>query len=90
VLACACGDGSTPVLQHLSPQDIAAGAWVLHTAWRHVPAGAIFLCAVDPGVGGARCPIALAAGDGVFVGPDNGLFSDVLRDAPPANEDFQQ
>ncbi len=65
------------------PQDIATGAWVLHIAWRYFPAGAIFLCVVDPGVGSTRRPIALAAGDRRFVGPDNGLFSYVLRDAPP-------
>jgi len=66
------------------PQDIATGAWVLHTAWRYFPAGTIFLCVVDPSVGSARRPIAFASGDRFFVGPDNGLFSYVLRDASPA------
>jgi S-adenosylmethionine hydrolase len=65
------------------PQDIATGAWVLHTAWRYFPVGTIFLCVVDPGVGSARRPIAFASGDRFFVGPDNGLFSYVLRDASP-------
>jgi S-adenosyl-L-methionine hydrolase (adenosine-forming) len=63
---------------------------VLHTAWRYFPAGAIVLCGIDPGAGGARRPMALAADDRVFVGPDNGLFSSVLRKAPPANEDMHQ
>jgi S-adenosyl-L-methionine hydrolase (adenosine-forming) len=67
----------------IPPHDIASGAWVLHTAWRYFPASAIFRCVVDHGVGGARRPIALAAGDRAFGGPENGLFSYALREAPP-------
>ena len=62
----------------IPPQDIAAAAWVLHTTWHYFPAGTIFLCVVDPGVGTGRQPIALYAGGRFFVGPDNGLFSYVL------------
>ena len=62
----------------IPPQDILTGAWVLHTAWRYFPEETIFLCVVDPGVGGARRPIAQHAGRRSFVGPDNGLFSYVL------------
>ena len=68
--------------QEIPPQDVATGAWVLHTSWRSFPAGTIFLCVVDPGVGSARLPIALKSGDAYFVGPDNGIFTYVLRDAP--------
>jgi S-adenosylmethionine hydrolase len=62
----------------IPPQDILTGAWVLHTAWRYFPEETIFVCVVDPGVGGTRLPIALRAGGRCFVGPDNGLFSYVL------------
>ncbi|HKB49078.1 MAG TPA: SAM-dependent chlorinase/fluorinase, partial [Ktedonobacterales bacterium] len=67
----------------IAPQDVVGAAWVLHTAWRYFSLGTIFLCVVDPGVGSTRRPIALAAGDRFFVGPDNGLFSYVLAAAPP-------
>ena len=67
----------------IPPQDIATGAWTLATAWRFFPEGAIFLCVVDPGVGGARLPIALRAGSRVFVGPDNGLCSPMLTSGEP-------
>lgn len=60
------------------PQDIATGAWTLATVWRFFPEGTIFLCVVDPGVGGARLPIALRAGGHYFVGPDNGLCTPML------------
>lgn len=66
----------------IPPQDIAAGAWVLSTAWRYFPAGSIFLAVVDPGVGSARRAVALRAGGRLFVGPDNGLLSLVTGHAP--------
>lgn len=45
------------------------------------PPGSHFLCVVDPGVGGARPPVALKAGASWFVGPGNGLFELVQRRA---------
>jgi S-adenosylmethionine hydrolase len=74
---------ATPLVDlthEIAPQDVRAGAWVLHTAWRYFPEGSVFLCVVDPGVGSARRAIALRAGGRIFVGPDNGLFSYILAD----------
>jgi S-adenosylmethionine hydrolase len=48
------------------------------------PAGTIFLCVVDPGVGGARRAIVAEADGRRYVGPDNGLFDIVLRRAADA------
>ena len=79
---------ATPLVDlthEIAPQDVRAGAWVLHTAWRYFPEGSVFLCVVDPGVGSARRPIALKAGGRVFVGPDNGLFSYILADNADAH-----
>ncbi|HEY7138940.1 MAG TPA: SAM-dependent chlorinase/fluorinase [Methylomirabilota bacterium] len=56
------------------PQDIRRGALLLEAAWRFFPRGTVHLAIVDPGVGGARRPIAVAAGGHYFVGPDNGLL----------------
>lgn len=60
------------------PQDIHAAAWILARSYRYFPAGTIFTCVVDPGVGSTRRPIAVKLGDWLFVGPDNGLLSYVL------------
>jgi S-adenosyl-L-methionine hydrolase (adenosine-forming) len=43
------------------------------------PHDAVFLCVVDPGVGGNRPPVVAEAGGQRFVGPGNGLFEIVLR-----------
>ncbi len=41
--------------------------------------GTVFLCVVDPGVGGARAPVAVESEGRWFVGPDNGLFELAAR-----------
>ena len=64
------------------PQNIASGAWILSASYRYFPRGTVFVCVVDPGVGSKRRPIAVAAGDWYFVGPDNGLFSYVFAEQP--------
>ena len=48
------------------------------------PEGAVFVCVVDPGVGGARATLALEAGGRWYVGPDNGLLAIVARRAGDA------
>lgn len=48
------------------------------------PSGAVFVCVVDPGVGGARAPLALEAGGRRYVGPDNGLLALAARRAGSA------
>jgi S-adenosyl-L-methionine hydrolase (adenosine-forming) len=61
-----------------------ASAYLLaaYAAW--FPEGTVFLCVVDPGVGGARPAIIVEAGGRRYVGPGNGLFELVLRRAANA------
>ena len=50
------------------------GALVLSSTLPYMPVG-VHLAVVDPGVGGARRPLALKDAEGrLFVGPDNGLL----------------
>ena len=48
------------------------------------PKGSVFLCVVDPGVGGDRLPVILEADGRWFVGPDNGLFNTVAAQSEQA------
>jgi len=65
----------------LPPQDVRAAALALEAAVPFFPPGTVHLAVVDPGVGGPRRPLGLAADGQLFVGPDNGLFS-FLYDRP--------
>ena len=46
-----------------------------------IPEGSVTLAVVDPGVGGARAAVVVAADSRWFVGPDNGLLSVVAARA---------
>jgi S-adenosyl-L-methionine hydrolase (adenosine-forming) len=45
------------------------------------PAGTVFLCVVDPGVGSERRAVIVEADRQLYIGPDNGLFELILRRA---------
>jgi S-adenosylmethionine hydrolase len=60
-------------------------AYLLAAYAREFPAGAVFVCVVDPGVGSSRRPVIARAGGHVFVGPDNGLLHAVLDHADAAS-----
>ncbi len=62
----------------IPPQDVAAGAWALATAVDYLPADAVVLAVVDPGVGTERRPVAVQIDNRHFVVPDNGLLTRVL------------
>lgn len=63
----------------IPPHDTRAGALALARAIQYVDSGVI-LAVVDPGVGTERKAVAIevAGGDGVFVGPDNGLLASAI------------
>jgi S-adenosyl-L-methionine hydrolase (adenosine-forming) len=58
----------------IPPQQVLQGALVLANTLPYMPPG-VHLAVVDPGVGGARRPLALRDVQGrLYVGPDNGLL----------------
>lgn len=74
----------TPVidLMHDAPSfDPRAASYLLAALAAEIPAGSIVVGVIDPGVGTDREPIILEAEGRWFVGPDNGLFERVARDA---------
>jgi S-adenosylmethionine hydrolase len=81
LLSGAPGATLVDITHSIPPGDIASAGYVLSRTWAHYPAGTVHLAVVDPGVGGARVAIAFRARDHFFVGPDNGLFSGVIRGA---------
>jgi S-adenosylmethionine hydrolase len=63
------------VTHGIPPHDVVAGAVALAQAAPLFPPGTIHVAVVDPGVGGARADIVVAAAGQLFVGPDNGVLS---------------
>jgi S-adenosylmethionine hydrolase len=60
----------------IPPHDVRAGSLALVRAIQYLPSGVV-VAVVDPGVGTQRRAIAVevAGGEGVLVGPDNGLLA---------------
>jgi len=63
---------------------VQAAAYLLPAYAADFPPGSVFVCVVDPGVGGDRPPVLVHAGGRWFVGPGNGLFELLLRRDPDA------
>lgn len=67
------------ISHQVTPGNIVEGALILLDACRFFPKGTVHVGVVDPGVGSARKPMLVEAGDYIFVGPDNGLLSLAAR-----------
>ncbi len=64
----------------ITPFNITEGAWLLDQSAEEFPAGTIVVAVVDPQVGTPRDPILVETAKGkFFVGPDNGLFSQIIQ-----------
>ena len=62
----------------ISAGSILEGSTIIKEAYRYFPSGTVHVGVIDPGVGGERRPIAVASKGHFFVGPDNGLFWQVI------------
>ncbi len=65
----------------VTPYQIPEGGFTLCQSYRWFPKGTIHLVVIDPGVGSERRAIAVEALGHRFIGPDNGVFSMLLREA---------
>ena len=75
ILAIAPNARLVDITHDIPSHDIGEAAFILHSSYRYFPEGAIHVAVVDPGVGGARRPVAASMHNHVFVGPDNGILS---------------
>jgi S-adenosylmethionine hydrolase len=65
----------------LPAYNVKAAAYLLPAYSQYLPHGSICLCVVDPGVGSERAAVAVEADGRWYVGPDNGLLSQIVRHA---------
>ena len=81
----ACREATLVDISHdLPPHAVEEGAFLLEAAYRTFPGGTVFVAVVDPGVGSSRRALALEIPGYRFVGPDNGVFSRILKAEPAA------
>jgi S-adenosyl-L-methionine hydrolase (adenosine-forming) len=59
----------------IPPQAVLPAALALRSAAGFFPTGTVHVAVVDPGVGSVRRPILVETGEGLLVGPDNGVLS---------------
>ncbi|WP_029896072.1 SAM hydrolase/SAM-dependent halogenase family protein [Desulfohalovibrio reitneri] len=67
------------ISHQVNPFNIIQGAFFLAATHHHLPAGAVVLAVVDPGVGTARRAVIARIDDRFYVAPDNGLLSLALQ-----------
>ena len=68
------------LIHTIDSSDVANGSFLLDEAASTFPAGTIFIAVIDPQIGSPRLPILLKTqADKFYLGPDNGIFTRVLR-----------
>ncbi len=63
--------------------DIEEAAFLVKSFYQDFPSCSIHIVVVDPGVGSPRKPLLIQTRHGYFVGPDNGVFTHILRSEKP-------
>jgi len=80
VIASIAPDARVIDIAHDIPRgDIAHAAWVIASSTHEFPYGSIHVVVVDPGVGGARAEVVIRGDGQWYIGPDNGVFTYVMR-----------
>jgi len=69
------------IFPDLPPFNIQAAAYLLPAYSQYLPDNSVCVCVVDPGVGTGRRALVVHADSRWYVGPDNGLFSILIRRA---------
>ncbi len=67
------------ITHDIPAQDIAAAARIIGNGYTYFPNRTIHLVIVDPGVGSSRSIIALKTPKHIFIAPNNGVLSRVLK-----------
>ncbi len=68
------------ISNQITPYSINEGAFVISQAKQFFPSGTIFVGVVDPGVGTNREGIIIQTSQYTFIGPNNGLFYEAVKD----------
>ena len=75
----------TDITHGIPKYDIFKAAYTLRGFYKYFPKDSIHVVVVDPGVGSERRPIIVQTQESIFIGPDNGVFSFVLKESKSVN-----
>ena len=64
----------------IGAHSITEGSLAIGTSYRYYPDGTVHVVVVDPGVGSTRAPIIVSADHHLFVGPNNGVLTSVIKE----------
>jgi len=67
------------ITHNVTPFDLLDAALAIGSAYAYFPPKTVHVVVVDPGVGTARRPLLVSAGNQYFVAPDNGVLSVVYE-----------
>lgn len=73
----------TDITHYIPRHDLFKAAFIVNNFYQYFPKDSIHVVVVDPGVGSERKPIVMETEYGIFIGPDNGVFSFIIEN----NED---
>ena len=75
----------TDITHEIPKYNIFKAAFTVRNFYKHFPKDSIHIVVVDPGVGSERKPIVVESEQGVFIGPDNGVFSFIYESSKKAD-----
>jgi hypothetical protein len=74
--------GIVDISHWINPQDVHHAARTLAHSYMYFPSKTVHIVVVDPGVGGSRAVVALQSQSHLFLAPDNGVLTPVVRNEP--------
>jgi len=68
------------ISHQIDPFNVTSASWIIASSYKYFPAGTIHIVAVDPGVGSDQKRILLEGDREIFIAPDNGVLTHILRE----------
>ncbi|MBP7576797.1 MAG: SAM-dependent chlorinase/fluorinase, partial [Candidatus Obscuribacter sp.] len=68
------------VCHQIEPWNVTSAAWIISSAYKYFPQGTIHIVVVDPQVGSAQRRILLRTDSELFLAPDNGILTLILKE----------
>ena len=69
------------ITHETEPQNVRQAAWCLKRSTVTFPDETVHVVVVDPGVGSTRHAVLIRCRNQWFIGPDNGVLSEIIRDS---------